>query len=136
MLYPAGDPLGIALGSRDNGTTAAIGADGGATGGIEWVGATGGSTTAGPVVTQTISASSEWQTITIDIPNEPVFAFTGNGVLDNTRGTIEHLAFVRTGAVGPYEIYLDNFHMVPEPGSLLALGTGLAGFAGLLRRKM
>lgn len=138
VLYPAGDPLGIALGSRDNGTTAAIGADGTAVGPIEWIGASGGDGTVGPTVTQTISASPEWQTITIDIPNEPVTAFAGtgvNGVLDNTRGTIEHLAFVRTGAAGPYEIYLDNFHMVPEPGSLLALCAGLAGFAGLLRRR-
>ena len=70
----------------------------------EWVGETGGATTAGPVVTQTISASSEWQTITMDFPMARL-RIHREWRFDNTSGTIEHLAFVRTGAVGPHEIY-------------------------------
>jgi len=135
ILYTSGDPLGIAIGSRDNGTTAAIGQNGGASGEIEWIGATGGTSAAGPTCVNTISAAPGWQTITIWIPSQPVAGFTGNGKLDKARGTVEHLAFVRTGSAGPYEFYLDDVKMVPEPGSLLALASGLAGFAGLARRR-
>ncbi len=133
VLYTAGDPLGICIGTRDNGTAAPIGGDGGGTGPIEWIGATG----SGPATTRTLSAAPGWQTVSFSIPSESIAGFTGDGVLTNARGTLEHIAFVKTGGAGPYELYLDDFEMVPvpEPGSLLALGTGLMGILALLRRR-
>jgi hypothetical protein len=135
ILHTSGDDISIALLSRDNGTAAPIGGNGGTTGAIEVIGATGFTTAGGPTGALTISASPNWQTVVIDIPNAPVVAFTGNGVLDNTSGTLEALAIKRIGGAGPYELYFDNFAMVPEPGSLAALGTGLIGMGGLLLRR-
>lgn len=135
VLYTSGSPLGIAVGTRDNGTAAAVGADGGSGGPIEWIGATSATIANGPALTHVIAPSASWQTVTFVIKAQPISAFTGDGVLTNNSGTIEHLAFVRTGAAGPYTLYLDDIEMVPEPGSLLALGTGLIGMAGLIRRR-
>jgi len=135
VLYTAGDDIAIALLTRDNGTAVPIGGNGGTTGAIEVIGATGFSSTTGPEGALVLSASPNWQTVVINIPAASVVAFTGNGVLDNPSGTLEALGIKRLGGVGPYELYFDNFAMVPEPGSLLALGSGLIGMSGLLLRR-
>lgn len=135
VLYPAGDPLGVVIGIRDNGNAAANGADGTGSGAIEWVGATGTSSSMPTGYTHTLSASPNWQILTFNFVDEPKTAFTGDGILQNTRGTFESIAFVRTGAAGPVTLFLDDFEVVPEPGSLLALGAGLASMLGLIRRK-
>ncbi len=135
VLYTSGDDIAIALLSRDNGTAAPIGGNGGTSGAIEVIGATAFTSAAGPDGALVLSASPSWQTVVIDIPNASVVAFTGNGVLDNATGTLEALAIKRLGGVGPYDLYFDNFAMVPEPGSLLALGSGLIGMSGLLLRR-
>jgi len=104
-----GDVL-IAIGVRETGDTGPLGSPGGSTGTIEWIGVTG--TTNGAPQGQPISPSGSWQTITFD-PAGSVFGFTGNGVIDGTRGTLEHLAVAVNAAspdrsAGAYELYVDN----------------------------
>ncbi|GIV15527.1 MAG: hypothetical protein KatS3mg022_0962 [Armatimonadota bacterium] len=107
----------ITLGVRETNTTAPIGGNGGASGGIEWIGAS--QVDAGNVrpVGKLLTAKDQWVEVVFNIPAEPVLPFAGasaNGVLDVPRGTLECLAFtpVEAGAVGPYRIYLDDFEQV------------------------
>jgi MYXO-CTERM domain-containing protein len=127
----------LALGVRETASTGNVGENGGTGGtGIEWVGATGGTSAAGPTATRTITAGV-WTTVTFDIDGEPLAAFTGNAVLAGSKGTLEHLAFTPVGADrGSYNIYLDNFQVtpVPEPGAL-ALGASGAVLLLALRRR-
>jgi hypothetical protein len=60
----------------------------------------------------------------------------------NTAGTVNFLnGGIAPGATGffslegPVDINLKVTATTPEPGTLLMMGTGIAGFAGLLRRK-
>jgi hypothetical protein len=107
----------VTLGVRETNTTAPIGGNGGASGGIEWIGAT--SVDPGNVrpVGKLITAKDRWVEVVFNIPVEPVLPFAGstaNGVLDVPRGTLENISFtpVEAGAVGPYLIYLDDFEQV------------------------
>ncbi|MEJ5250627.1 MAG: carboxypeptidase regulatory-like domain-containing protein [Armatimonadota bacterium] len=107
----------VTLGVRETGTTAPIGGNGGASGGIEWIGAT--SLDPGYVrpIGKLITAKDQWVEVVFNIPVETVNPFAGataNGVLDVPRGTLECLAFtpVEAGAIGPYLIYLDDFEQV------------------------
>jgi hypothetical protein len=131
IYVPSGTPdFYITLGVRDNGTSVQIGGNGGTSGGIEWV----GSTTGAPPVGKLITLKDQWVQVVFDFSTEPIRGFTGNGVLNNTRGTLEHLAITPADPTqtGPYTIYLDDFMQVPEPASLTAL---LLGLAGLVRRR-
>jgi hypothetical protein len=84
----------VALGIRETNPTGPIGGDGGTSGSIEWVGGTTANTNPpkGRLVT-----SNEWTTLTFFLPQEPVRAFTGNGVLETTTGkfVLEHLPSFR-----------------------------------------
>lgn len=104
--------IGVALGIRETGNPVgtAIGANGGATGGIEWVGVTN-IISGQPQVTRVIPPN-QWMTLTFDFPTEPVRNFaSGNGVLSTPTGlgTLEHIAFVPGDGNGIYHVYLDNF---------------------------
>jgi hypothetical protein len=104
--------LGVALGARETTTPSdtLIGANGGTTGAIEWVGVTN-VVSSQPQVTRAIP-SNQWMTVTFDLPNEPARNFvSGNGVLSTASGlgTLEHLAFVPAAGAGIYNVYLDNF---------------------------
>jgi hypothetical protein len=129
----------LALGVRETGTSAAIWANGGTTGTIEWV-SNGGLTGTTPPGGMTIAAN-QWTHITLNLAALSgagnVQAFTGNGVLDGSKGVLEHLAVTSLGNAGPYTVYVDNFQVapVPEPASLAALGLGLAGLIARRRRK-
>jgi hypothetical protein len=131
-------PLRIAVGIRETGGSGPVGANGGTTGAIEWVGTSTTMNSATPAGMGL--ATGAWQTVSIHLKGAPALGFAGtpNGVVDGDWGTLEHLAFQRAGAdVGPHTVYLDNFRVdtVPEPGTMIALGAGLAALAARRRRK-
>jgi N-acetyl-anhydromuramyl-L-alanine amidase AmpD len=100
----------LGVGVRESGTTAAIGADGGTTGSIEYVGcSTKNGTT--PVPTRTINASN-WTTVTFNLPSEPMQTLTGDAILAAAKGTLEHLILYGAGGSGAYTVYVDNFQVV------------------------
>jgi hypothetical protein len=101
----------LALGLRETGGTVAVGGNGGTTGAIEWVGATGKTGTA-PNCTRTISAGA-WTTVEVNLPEESCYSFNaGNGVLDGAQGVLEHMAIVPNAGLTSYTIHLDNFQMI------------------------
>ncbi len=133
IYVPSGTPdFYVTLGVRDNNTSAAIGGNGGTTGEIEWV----GSTTGAPPTGRLIDQKDQWVQVVFDFSTDPIRGFTGNGVLNNPRGTLEHLAFkpVDPSQVGPYTLYLDDFMQVPEPASLSVLALGIVTLAFRRRR--
>src|SRR5687768_10979723 len=91
--------LQVSLGIRETGTTVPVGGNGGGTGTIEWVNQDG----------QTLNLDGTWQTLTWDIPNSTLTAFTGNGTLDGTRGVLEHIRIRNSGGVtAPIALYIDD----------------------------
>ncbi len=104
--------IGVALGIRETGNPEGtpIGANGGTTGAIEFVGVTN-LLSGQPQVTRTVG-SNQWMTLSFDLPSEPVRNFvSGNGVLATATGlgVLEHIAFVPANGLGAYNVYLDNF---------------------------
>jgi len=110
----------VGVGCRESGSTNAIGADGGITGAIEYVGCTSQVGTT-PVPTRTVPANT-WTTLDFNLPSEPCQTLTGNSILAAGKGTLEHLILNgQPGGVGAYTIYLDNFHVVTDtalPGTV------------------
>ena len=94
--------LQVSIGVRETGTTAAVGANGGTAGGIEWVNIDG----------QNLTLDGTWQTFTFDIANDALTAFAGttaNGTLDGTRGVLESIRIRNSGGVsGPIALYIDD----------------------------
>ena len=103
--------LNVCLGVRETGTTAENGANGGTTGTIEYVGASGKQANGCPIPTRAVAANT-WTTVEFDLPNEPKQAFTGDAILNGGQQVLEHLALVGAGGTGLYTIYLDNFQVV------------------------
>ena len=106
-----GDIL-IAIGIRETGDAGAIGSPGSGIGPIEFVGVSGAP--GGVPQGVTVSPFFGWQTITFD-PADPnsIAGFTGNGMIDGTRGTLEHLAITvdsvsANRSAGRYTLYIDN----------------------------
>jgi len=102
--------VAVGLGVRETGTAAAIGADGGTTGTLEWVGVT--NVVSGSPFPNKVVTASNWTTLTFNFTTEQIRAFTGNGVLSTGRGVLEHLALVPNGGMGAYTVYVDNFTQV------------------------
>ncbi|MDB6122084.1 MAG: N-acetylmuramoyl-L-alanine amidase family 2 [Pedosphaera sp.] len=106
--------LKVGLGVRETSTTAAIGADGGTTGTLEWVGVPSKNGSA-PNPSRTVPANT-WTTLTFNIPTEAVISAlgSGDGILTSTtgKGVLEHLALVPAGGTGAYTVYVDNFQVV------------------------
>lgn len=113
---PAGSSLLVSMGVRETGTTAAIGADGGTTGTIEWVGSTGRYNNAAPQGRRVVATPGVWQTVYFDPATDPIYPHTGDGVLSSAtgKGTFEHLAFSSTGFAGPFVVYVDEVEQVCE----------------------
>jgi hypothetical protein len=121
--------LYVALSLRETNPSGSVGSNGGTSGNLEFVGGTTDNT--GTPVKGHLLAANTWTTLFFDIPNEPVRAFTGNGVLESStgKGVLDSLVIVplNTSQTGTYRIFTDNFLVVPEPSSLaLELLCGLS----------
>jgi hypothetical protein len=94
--------LAISLGVRETGTSANIGENGGTANGIEWINRDGLS----------LVADGTWQNFTWNFGTDPVQAFAGgtaNGVLDGTRGVLEHLRINNSvGTFDTFTVWIDN----------------------------
>jgi len=91
----------ISLGIRETGSTAAIGENGGTSGGIEFVN----------LDAQTLVLDGTWQLFTFNITTDPLTAFAGataNGVLDGVAGTIEHIRIRSNGYDLPMTFWIDD----------------------------
>ena len=109
----------VGVGCRETGTAAAIGADGGNTGAIEYVGCTNEIGTT-PMPNRYVAAST-WTTLDFNLPAEPCQTLTGNSILAAGKGVLEHLILVGQGGTGAYTVHLDNFHVVTDtalPGTV------------------
>lgn len=106
-------PVYVVLGLRETGTSASIGADGGTSGNIEFVGGTTDNN-ANPPLGRLIPAG-EWTAVDFFLPYEPAISFSGgNGVLESSsgKGTLEHLGIVPADGTGMYNLYLENLRAV------------------------
>lgn len=133
--------LKVALGVKEVTTTAAIGANGGSTGGIEWTGlnATTPKIGSSPNPDRTVAANS-WSTLWIDINGETSAAFSGaaDGIISTANGlaVLEHLALVPADGSGTYNVYLDNFEVTPVPEPAACAGVlGLVALGGAMLRR-
>ncbi len=108
--------LQVSIGVRETGAGGgapftAIGADGGATGGIEWINRDN----------QTIILDGVWRQYTFTFASDPVLGFAGataNGTLDGTYGTLEHIRILNnTGITAPITLWIDDITHTDTNGS-------------------
>jgi len=123
--------LKVGLALRETSTVAAIGANGGVSGTVEFVGVPSLNGTA-PNPSRTIAAGS-WTTVVFSLPDEAVTSFTGNGILESTtgKGVLDALAFVPAGGLGAYNVYLDNFIVAPANTLAWSLDAGAPAGASI-----
>ncbi len=115
--------LDISLGTRETGSTAEIGADGGTSGSIEWVDLAG----------QSLVLNDTWQQFTFDMDTAPLTGFTGDGILDGAAGTVEHIRFDSLGFAGPITIWIDEVaDAIDPPGPPPAETITFGDFEGYL----
>lgn len=105
--------LRVCIGVRETNTDAPLGANGGATGSIEWIGA-GGIIDGAPLGKLLSNQGFAWQTVSFVPTAANVLAFTGNGILEGTygKGVLEHLAFSVVDTQGPLTVNLDLFEQL------------------------
>jgi hypothetical protein len=113
--------LAISIGVRETGTAAAIGDNGGTANGIEFVNLDG----------LTLPIDGAFHTMQINFGTDPVTAFAGataNGVLDGTRGVLEHIRIRNIdGVTAPMEIWIDNIRNTTAQGTFTV--SDFEGFA-------
>lgn len=94
-----GADLRISIGVRETGTAALIGGDGGTTGPIEWVRLDG----------LILPLDGQFHTFAINFGTDPVTGFTGDGILNGTRGTLENVRIRNINGVSdPLRLFIDN----------------------------
>ena len=103
-------PVLVSLGIRETLSSGPVGADGGTSGPIEWIGPK--ETLSGAPMGKLVIPSNQWQTITFDPLTDPVLNFNaGNNLLDGAFGVLEHLAVAPArfgdGDPGSYKLYID-----------------------------
>jgi uncharacterized lipoprotein YddW (UPF0748 family) len=101
--------LRVAVGIRETGTTADVGADGGATGTIEFIGAAGKISDA-PQGVLVEANPGVWQTIVFDPRFDPIVPLNGDAILSavTNKGVFECLAFSAVDSAGPFTVYIDD----------------------------
>jgi hypothetical protein len=125
----AAPSLQVSLATRETGfagnANGTIGANGGGTGGIEWLNKDG----------QSLTLDGTWQTFTWNVAAEPVTAFAGasaNGILEGSYGTIEHIRFNNnTDFEGVVTMWIDLVQDTVDPaGPAPPTTTTLTDFEG------
>jgi len=110
--------LKVSLGVRETNSTGPIGSSGGSSGTIEWINIEG----------QELVLDGTWQRFTWDLEADSVTPFTGNGILDGSKGTFEHLRIKGAEAVGPFTLWIDQIvDTVYSEGAVQI--TGFEGYA-------
>ena len=115
--------LRFAVGIRETGTPAEIGADGGTAGSIEWVGVAA-DVDGAPQGVLVTPMPGVWQTFTFNPLTAPIHGMTGDGVLTTitNKGVLEHLAFAIVDSAGPMTVYVDDIDLlcgVTQPASIV-----------------
>lgn len=110
----------LAAGIREVATDAEVGANGGTTGPIEWVGASS-KISAAPQGVLVEAMPGVWQTFVFDPAKDPIVAYTGDGRLESTtgKGTLEELGFSIVDSIGPFTVHIDDVELLcpyPVPG--------------------
>ncbi|HPW92932.1 MAG TPA: putative Ig domain-containing protein [Verrucomicrobiota bacterium] len=124
--------LKVSMGIRETGGAGPVGANGGATGNIEWIGATVRGTASVAPGGKSVSANS-WQTLTYDLKGDPCEGFMGNDILEGNWGVLESLAVTKgdTSASLTNTIYVDNFRVVPKTNYTVAVTVRVTDSTGL-----
>ncbi len=104
----------ISIGVRETGFNGdvftTIGGAGSTLGGIEWINLDG----------QTLTLDGTWQLFAFDLANDPITSFVGDGILDGTFGTIEHIRVTNfQGITDPIQLWVDDVNdtITPMGGS-------------------
>ena len=120
----------VGLGIREATVAAGtpIGANGGGTGAMEWVGITS-SSGGQPQPTRTVTASN-WTTLEFNFATEPAISFvSGNGIVSTASGlaVLEHVAFAPLAGNTTHNIYLDDFEVFTPNTLTYSLSNAPAG---------
>ena len=140
-------PLRVSLIFSDAAQTAAVGSPGVAPQ-LEALGGTGTDKleTTGQGYGGYTLTGGQWQTVEVDFTQLTLRNLNGNNVFSPAtpdRIALNGLGFTPLAGEGglqlQHEVYLDNFRLsgvpVPEPGTMLALGAGVAAIAARRRRR-
>lgn len=105
--------IAVSVGVRETGSVAPLGADGGTSGGIEWVNRD----------LNIVPLDGAWHQVTVDFPNGVLTPFAGlnaNGMWDTVRGTFEQIRIRNTqGITDPMRIFIDDVRITYLANSFL-----------------
>lgn len=108
--------IAVSIGVRETGSVAALGADGGTSGGIEWVNRD----------LNIVALDGGWHKVTFDLPNAMLLPFAGvdaDGFYTTTRGTLEHIRFRNTDGLDmPLRFFIDDLEIRDATGAMTLIG--------------